>query len=426
MNKIIDKIKNVHLNVHYLDSRKKYTIGFYTGGVKLSDWNSISKENQNKALLKDWYIRWSYRNPKTHKLIRQNNIKAGVNYYKSKSDRLQVLNVFKQNLILLLDGGYSPFNKEIENISNNKSYTSNEALDYVLNLKKSSVSNRTYKDYFYETEKFKKFLKKHLLLKSDINKVTKNVIVKYLNEVLKDSSARTRNNARSNLSSLFTLMKDNFIIESNFIKTDVSKLTSLGKTDRTISNELLNKISKHLQSENPTLLLYVKFVAYNFLRPVEVNRLIIKNIDLKEKRIYFKAKNKQNFKIKRIPDILVYELLKLDLSKYSPNDFLFTPKGIPGQWNRDDNGRRDYFTGKFKDVVKDKFKLGSEYGIYSFRHTYITNLFRTFRLKMTFNTAIDTLMPITGHSSKEGLINYIHKIDADIPKDWSSDIEIIL
>lgn len=426
MNKIIDKIKNVHLNVHFLTARKKYTIGFYTGGINLSEWNDLSKNRQKEVLSKEWYLRWSYRHPETYKLVRQNNIKAGVNYYNTKTDRLQVLNTFKRNLELLLDGGYSPFNKDIENFSIEKQYTADEALDFVLALKKSTVSNRTYNDYHYEVEKFKKFLLKHLLLKSNINKVTKNVVVRYLNEILNDSSARTRNNSRSNLSSLFTLMKDNFIIESNFIKADVSKLSSLGKTDRTIPNDILKTISGHLKNENPSLLLYIKFVAYNFLRPIEVNRLIIKNVDLKEKRIYFKAKNKQNFKIKRIPDILVEELLKLNLDKYNPDDFLFTPSGTPGQWDRDDNGRREYFTGKFKDSIKDKFNLGAEYGIYSFRHTYITNLFRTYRKTMSFNAAIDSLMPITGHTSKEGLVNYIHKIDADIPADWSADLEFIL
>lgn len=426
MNKIFEKFKNVPLNVHFLQARKKYTIGFYTGGINLSDWNDLSKNQQKKVLEKEWYIRWSYRDPKTHKLVRQNNIKAGVNYYKTKSDRLQVLNTYKRNLELLLEGGYSPFNKEIENFSVEKQYTANEALDFVLNLKKSSVSNRTYNDYSYEVEKFKKFLTKHLLLDSSIYSINKKVVVNYLNGILKDSSPRTRNNARSNLSSLFTLMKDNFIIESNFIKTDVSKLTTLGKIDRTISNDLLKDISNDLKINDPTLLLYIKFVAYNFLRPVEVNRLIIKNIDLKEKRIYFKAKNKQNFKIKRIPDILVDELLLLNLDKFNPDDFLFTPSSIPGKWDRDDNGRREYYTGKFKESIKDKFNLGAEYGIYSFRHTYITNLFRTYRKTMSFNAAIDALMPITGHTSKEGLINYIHKIDADIPADWSADLEFIL
>jgi len=46
MNKIIKKNKNEHLNVHYFSTRKIYIIGFYTGGVNLSDWSSISKDQQ--------------------------------------------------------------------------------------------------------------------------------------------------------------------------------------------------------------------------------------------------------------------------------------------------------------------------------------------------------------------------------------------
>jgi len=137
MKGITSKIKNVHFKVHFLTIRKKYTIAYYTGGVKLSDWNTLSKEKQKTALSKDWYIRWSYRGPETHKLVRQNNIKGGINYYKTKSERLQFLNTLKHNLELLLEGGYSPFSKEIEYFSSEKQYSANEALDFILNLKKS-------------------------------------------------------------------------------------------------------------------------------------------------------------------------------------------------------------------------------------------------------------------------------------------------
>ena len=66
--------------------------------------------------------------------------------------------------------------------------------------------------------------------------------------------------------------------------------------------------------------------------------------------------------------------------------------------------------------------------IYSFRHSYITNLFRHLRTveKLSFNSAIKELMPITGHDSESGLKNYIHTIDADIPEDWSNKIDFII
>ena len=54
---------------------------------------------------------------------------------------------------------------------------------------------------------------------------------------------------------------------------------------------------------------------------------------------------------------------------------IFTPDKIGGEWSAEVNNRRDYFSKRFKRVVKNHFKLGIEYGMYSFRHTYITKLF---------------------------------------------------
>jgi len=165
-------------------------------------------------------------------------------------------------------------------------------------------------------------------------------------------------------------------------------------------------------------------VAYNFLRPQEVNRLKIKDIDLKEKRLYFQSKTK-SLKTKRIPSIILDELFKLDLNKYDPEFYLFTPGNEPALWKTDDKNKRNYYSKRFKKI-KEKFNLGHSYGVYSFRHSFITNLFRTYRRDLSFNESIDKLMSITGHESKSGLENYIHKIDAEIPEDWSGDIDVIL
>ena len=79
-------------------------------------------------------------------------------------------------------------------------------------------------------------------------------------------------------------------------------------------------------------------------------------------------------------------------------------------------------------LAKPPIALQKGDNIYSFRHSYITNLFRYLRTqeKLSFHEAIQQLMPITGHDSESGLMNYIHKIDADIPKDWSEKIDIVI
>lgn len=42
----------------------------FTGRVDVSKWNRLKKEEQQKALSKQWYVYYSYRNPEMGKLER--------------------------------------------------------------------------------------------------------------------------------------------------------------------------------------------------------------------------------------------------------------------------------------------------------------------------------------------------------------------
>ncbi|TXG40249.1 site-specific integrase, partial [Seonamhaeicola maritimus] len=63
-------------------------------------------------------------------------------------------------------------------------------------------------------------------------------------------------------------------------------------------------------------------------------------------------------------------------SKLNGESYLFTPNQIGGDWDTHEDNKRDYFTKRFKKLVKDTFGLGADYGLYSFRHTYITKVYR--------------------------------------------------
>ena len=175
-------------------------------------------------------------------------------------------------------------------------------------------------------------------------------------------------------------------------------------------------IYSHLAKKDPILLLFVQFVSYNFLRPVEVCRLKVGDIDIKDKKLYVRAKNKA-VKIKIIPEILIKELPNLlELNK---DGFLFTPTKIGDEWIATENNRRDHFSKRFKAVVKDHFELGIDYGMYSFRHTFITKLYRELRKASSPFEAKSKLMLITGHSTMTALEQYLRDIDAELPEDYS-------
>lgn len=406
--------------------KKNYSIGFYTGGIDIENLRVLTDDQVQKALAKDWYLRWSFRHPETGKLTRQRNFKGGVNRLKTVKERISFLKEHKKRLEELLNDGLSPYgSKDAFTFDvNTKKYTIKDALEEAYNLASLNITETTAKDYKYAKDEFLRFIGKENEYR-DISEVNKKVILAYLNDKMKKTSARTRNNRKSSLSALFNQLENNEIIDRNFIK-EIPKEKTREKTDRTLSRDQLTNIVEYLKKNDPTLLLYLKFVAYNFLRPIEVNRLKVKDVDLKEGFLYFRAKNKP-LKKKIIPSVYIDDLRKLELENYDPEDYLFTLKDSPGEWIATDNNRRDRYSKRFKKV-KDKFNLGNDYGLYSFRHSFITNLFQHLRTKkgMSYNEAIDTLMPITGHTSKEGLMNYIHKIDADIPKDYSGMIDVVL
>ncbi|WP_288438014.1 hypothetical protein [uncultured Chryseobacterium sp.] len=80
----------------------------------------------------------------------------------------------------------------------------------------------------------------------------------------------------------------------------------------------------------------------------------------------------------------------------APSDLVFktNAKGI----ETTEVNRRNYFSAKFKEV-KAALELGNEYSIYSFRHTFITKLFRELRKERTELETFDLLMKVTGHST---------------------------
>lgn len=70
-------------------------------------------------------------------------------------------------------------------------------------------------------------------------------------------------------------------------------------------------------------------------------------------------------------------------------------------------------------MVKDHFKLNKDYGLYSFRHTAITNLYREIRKTKTPHESKSILMGTTGHQTIEALEKYLRDIDAELPADYS-------
>lgn len=293
--------------------------------------------------------------------------------------------------------------------------TIREALDYALELKVNVAGSRTLVDYKSRCNLFVKWIAENQKDIKTINDVNKKVMSSFLNHVQLNTSPRNRNNYRTCLGSLFQVLEDNEVVGKNYVK-GIKPLKTNPERNKTYSEKQHQDIFKYLETEDPLLLLFIKFVSYNFLRPLEVCRLKVKDINLDTNTLQFRAKNK-SLKTKLIPKILVDELP--DLSQLDGELLLFTPNGIGGVWETELNNRRGYFTNRFNTMVKKHFNLDSRYGLYSFRHTFITKLYRALVADSSPHAAKSSLMQITGHSTMSALEKYLRDIDAELPTDYS-------
>lgn len=369
------------------------------------------KEKQEiMAKFKRWSVYYYYKNEEGV-FVKQPSIYYRLNQeFKTFDERYKHFHILRNIVENLLKKGFSPYqNNEEENTK----YSVFSALDYVLELKKNIVKPTTFSDYKGRIESFKKYLKAKGLHKLDILELTKKDINDYLNYILTKSSPRNRNNTLAVLSAVFSTLEENELIPHN-ITSNIKKLQAKPERNKTYTQIQQDDIFALMEQKDKDLLLFVKFVSYNFLRPIEVCRLQVKDIDFQGAKISVRAKNKL-VKTKIIPEILLKEIGHF--KNINPEFYLFSPSGA-GFWNIKETNKRDYWSRRFKEI-KDELGLSKDYGLYSFRHTFITKLYRELREKYSQSETHDRLMLITGHSSLSALHQYLRDIDAELPEDYS-------
>ncbi|UUC45596.1 tyrosine-type recombinase/integrase [Flavobacterium cerinum] len=405
--------------------------------------------NANGNIKKRWYVYYSYRNPKTGKLTRQPGLYLEVNkMFKTFESRTLAFDILKKAIEKLLIAGFNPYKEklDIEKIISNlqdlipgftpkseelknlnpivlkpeptetkeNGLLFSDALKYVLKRWEKTLGENSYPDYRIRINQFDKWLSENGHQNIYVTDISKRIVIDFLNDLLVRTGPKNRNNSRSVISAFFGILEEDEHIKTNFV-SQIKVLKSTAKKNKTYTLTQERDLLNYLFQNDKMLDLFIKFVSYNFLRPVEVARLRVMDIDLVGKKMRFKAKN-QPVKTKIIPDILLKELP--DLKNLNPSNFLFTPDGFGLDWATKETNRRGYWGKRFKKV-KDIFGLGDEYGLYSWRHTYITKLYYEFVKLCTPFEAKSKLMLITGHATMFALEKYLRDIDAVLPDDYS-------
>lgn len=417
MNKIEIKKLNVHTNVHTKISIVVHQKNF--SEVKLY----IPKVDGKPSVLpnKRWHVYYYFRNPKSNKMEKFME-HLGINRYKTISDRKEFGKALVKAIELLLEEGFDPFTKEgIKNeIVSLNDFNLVEALNYAYNNKVGTWKTATASDYHTRMNVFIEWSKNNSLDTKKIYEIQDTDIIAFLNWIVSPTGRNIGKTSQDNykrcLSGLFgKLVKDRIITKNPCENIETVKDEPIKNTPFT--GKQVIEIRDYLLKNDVQLYNFILHVIYTFLRPREIIRLTAKDIRLDEKLLYVETKTDRRMVKKLIDPLLVfYNSINVDNLPGDVHIFCDTPEFK--MWDAIEKTKVDVFGTRFKKL-KQKLNLGSEYGIYSFRHTAALDLYNTFTKNgSNHREAVLQLMPIIGHKNEKTTEKYLRDVGALLPKDY--------
>ena len=355
---------------------------------------TIPKLVKPKDTSKGWYVYFRY----NKELFRY---KFSLNYIKDLSDREVEFNAACSILHKKLKEGWDPTISEAELPKSD--YTLIEALNFALSKKKPNVSLKTYQDYsctirfsitaIYELglTKLKITDVKRIHIKLILERVTKN----------RDWTNKSYNKNLGYLSAVLGELIEWEIIESN----PANKIKTLpegeSESNLTASVKDIERIKKELSTNHKNFYIYVITLFHTGIRPVEMLRLRLSMIDLKESCITLSSKITKNGGERIVP--INSHLLKfyeeMDFSNLPKDYYLFgtfrehkksrkksSPDFIPGPRYV----TRCTATRTWEDIVKKGLKI--EMNLYAMKHYGADQ-------KILAGMSLETLRELYGHSS---------------------------
>lgn len=202
----------------------------------------------------------------------------------------------------------------------------------------------------------------------------RNFCVEFLDYVfiVRDNGAQTRNNYLGFLKTF-----SGFLVEKGFLQSrptegiaPISK--RLYKKGRTvIPTEVVGKIAEYCKANERHFLLACYLLYYCFIRPVEMTRLKIKHINVKDCTIFIPgecSKNRQDQTVTMPRKVLLYAV-DIGVMAAPREYFIFSYNLRPGAAQIDPKHFRDHW-----DKVRRALRLKPEWKFYSLKDTGITEM----------------------------------------------------
>ena len=344
----------------------------------------FSKQSKNSSLAtiisytlptlhtgKNWYVDFMAYNPAEQKMKRKKYMLDGI---PKITDRRKMAADIIATVTARLRSGWNPWAE----LSNSRQYAKVEDVidmysKYLIKLQATgSIKPNTFTDYNKRLRVLRDYMQNHTLPIVYIYQFNLTYISDFLDYLLldRDSSARTRNNYKIWLSSLCS-----WLVEKQYMDTNpCERIKSLKEEDKKrtdISPEGLQRINQYLKANNPYFLLVCRMEYYTFIRPEELTNIRLKDINLKEQKIFIASnisKNRRDGMV-GLNDEIIKQMIDLKIFDNDTNDYLFSTKFKPGKKKITTRVIRDHF---YK--VRSTLKLPKTYLFYSLKDSGIRDL----------------------------------------------------
>jgi integrase len=413
--------ENEHRNEHRFDNpsldfslKKRYSI------PKVY----IPKTQGSPDLEKRWHVYFYWRTHKDGILDKKFTYTKGINRVKTLGERKKAATALKDAVHVILERGFNPTQKSI--VKATSDFSISEALDRALLIKSKTRKQPTIDGYEFHLNRFKNWLEKNGYAGMGCDAFGIDEFYEYLDYIRFDYkmengeglSGTSVNNHRRNLSAFFTTLKNERLIRHNFVK-GIPNVDQDPENNRAFSSHDMKKIKTYLVGNDPYLIHFISFLIYPILRVREICRLKVKDINTEQWILNVETKTDKN-STRRIIEKIKPTIEAMELSNHLPDHDLFTNKNRPRNWDEATlKSKVDYF-GKRFGKVKKALGYGREYGLYSFRHTAILDLYNSLVDEgMSEQEILFKLMPITQHKSIAGLKNYLRNHKKSLPQDHS-------
>lgn len=353
------------------------------------------KKCKTSAIEKKWYIQYYFHDPEfseKHKYGKLIIIKAGVNRFKTLSERRSAISALLEDELQRLHSGYNPitnitlgemdFDYEID--PNTSAIKAIEKACNRIEGAKSTLSDlKTVKKHF--TTSLRQLRIDSTPIK-DLKRRHVKVALEHLSKTRNYTNGRY-NKVRSYVMMIFAELVDLEAMEVNPVR-EIKKAKTLKKLKVILTEKERKKVFSYLKEYNYEFWRFCQIFFHSGARISELMAVQKKNVDIFNLEFHITVKKGRKYEevVKPINTRIRHLWLEL-LNDASMNDFLFSDGLIPGTSAISER----QITRRWKRHVKDKLNITADF--YSLKHLHTDLIAESIDINMA--------SAVNGHKSNQ-------------------------